>query len=81
VVLAEVDRLAAAVAPARPVPAVRDVTATLDGKIAAILAYASQISSLFPSVDAVPAAVRAYAAEVGAAYGLAGAERYWRTVD
>jgi hypothetical protein len=28
-------------------------------------------------VAAVPAAVRAYAAEVGAPAGLAGAERYW----
>jgi LmbE family N-acetylglucosaminyl deacetylase len=77
VVLAEVERLAAAVAPARPQPDFRDITPTLPVKIAAICAYESQISSLFPSVEAVPAAVRAYAAEVGAPAGLPGAERYW----
>jgi LmbE family N-acetylglucosaminyl deacetylase len=81
VVAAEVARLAAAVAPARPVPAVRDITATLPAKIAAITAYASQMSSLFPSLAAVPAAVHAYAAEVGAPTGLAGAERYWAVRD
>lgn len=79
VVAAEVGRLAAAIAPARPVPDLRDVTATLEAKIAAITAYASQVSSLFPSLAAVPDAVRAYAAEVGAAGGLAAAERYWGT--
>jgi LmbE family N-acetylglucosaminyl deacetylase len=81
VVAAAVARLAAAVAPARPIPDLRDITATLPEKIAAITAYASQMSSLFPSLDAVPAAVRAYAAEVGAAAGLAGAERYWAVRD
>jgi LmbE family N-acetylglucosaminyl deacetylase len=69
--------LAAAVAPGVPRPVVRDVAATLDARIAAILAYPSQISSLFPSAAAVPNMVRAYAAEAGATHGLAAAERYW----
>ena len=69
--------LAQAVAPLPVRPVVRDVAATLDARIAAILAYPSQISSIFPSVDAVPAMVRAYAAQVGAEHGLAAAERYW----
>ncbi len=79
VVAAQVAAVTAALAPARLQPDVRDVSATLDVKIAAIAAYASQISSLFPSVAALPGAVRAYAAEVGTAAGLA-AERYWRVM-
>ena len=66
-----------------------DVAAGLDAKIAAVAAYPSQISSLFPSMEAMPAAVRDYAARVAAEWraGLAApapsggpqfAERYWR---
>jgi LmbE family N-acetylglucosaminyl deacetylase len=75
------DILAAAVAPAPVRPVVRDVAATLDARIAAILAYPSQISSIFPSAAAVPALVRAYAAAAGAEHGLAAAERYWTAMS
>jgi hypothetical protein len=57
-------------------------------KIAAIAAYPSQLTSLFPSAEAMPAAVRDYAAAVAAEWRRdappgAGelpryAERYWR---
>lgn len=77
VVAARVAEVAAALAPAALRPTIHDVSATLDVKIAAIAAYASQISSLFPSLAALPGAVRTYAAEVGAATGSAAAERYW----
>jgi LmbE family N-acetylglucosaminyl deacetylase len=63
------------------------IDAGIETKIAAIAAYRSQISSLFPSLEAMPEAVRAYGAEVAAAgWAAAGdpaargryAERYWR---
>ncbi|HUS17306.1 MAG TPA: hypothetical protein VM536_20100, partial [Chloroflexia bacterium] len=72
------------------VPLYRDIGATIDRKIAAIAAYPSQISSLFPSLEAMPEAVRAYAAGVAADWRRdepeslpagpvpAYAERYWR---
>ena len=73
-----VAAVAAQIAPARLVSEVRDVAAYLDTRIAAIAAYASQISSLFPDLAAVPGAVQAYAAATGAEHGLLAAERYWR---
>ena len=63
------------------------IDAGIETKIAAIAAYPSQLSSLFPSPDAMPPAVREYAAAVaaeGAAVATPGgpaaryAERYWR---
>ncbi|MGI8588851.1 MAG: PIG-L family deacetylase [Chloroflexia bacterium] len=56
----------AALRPARATPTYHAITATLDRKIAAIAAYPSQISSLFLSQEAMPAAVRDYAAAVAA---------------
>ncbi len=60
------------------------IDATIAAKIAAIRAYASQISSLFPGADAVGPAVRAYAEAVvqggpaPATPGTRFAERYWQ---
>jgi LmbE family N-acetylglucosaminyl deacetylase len=67
-----------------------DIGAGLPTKIAAVAAYPSQISSLFPSLEAMPDAVRDYAARVAAEWRADGAavppptggaqfaERYWR---
>lgn len=52
------------------------VTATLERKLAAIAAYASQLRELFGEAD-MPAVMTAYAATVGAIEGCL-AERLWR---
>ncbi len=52
--------------PAHATPTYHDITAVLNRKIAAIASYPSQISSLFQSPEAMPAAVRDYAAAVAA---------------
>jgi LmbE family N-acetylglucosaminyl deacetylase len=56
-------------------PATLDITATLDRKIAAVLAYTSQIDALFGDRDQARAAITAYAQAIGAG---APAERIWR---
>ena len=75
-------------APPAPVAEYCDIALGLDAKIAAVAAYPSQISSLFPSMEAMPEAVRDYAARVAAEWradpaaaptgGPQFAERYWR---
>jgi LmbE family N-acetylglucosaminyl deacetylase len=66
-----------------------DIGAGIETKIRAIAAYPSQMSSLFPSMEAMPSAVRAYAAQVAADWARESpppgpapqyAERYWRLV-
>jgi LmbE family N-acetylglucosaminyl deacetylase len=60
-------------------PEYYDIEATLDSKIAAIAAYASQLSSLFDPVAEMAQQVRTYAATVAAAGGSGEyAERFWR---
>jgi len=69
-------------------PAYCNIDPVIATKIAAIAAYPSQLTSLFPSAEAMPAAVRDYAAAVAAEWRRdappgAGelpryAERYWR---
>jgi LmbE family N-acetylglucosaminyl deacetylase len=67
------DRLAAI---ARDLePETFDVGATIDRKIAAVLAYTSQIDALFGGIDPARAAVIAYARAIGSG---APAERTWR---
>ncbi len=56
-------------------PAALDITATLDRKVAAVLAYESQIDALFGGIEAARAAILAYAQEVGQG---SPAERTWR---
>lgn len=56
-------------------PATFDITATLDRKIAAVLAYASQIDALFGGVEPARAAITAYAQAIGSG---GSAERTWR---
>jgi LmbE family N-acetylglucosaminyl deacetylase len=56
-------------------PTVVDITATLDRKIAAILAYASQIDALFGDPERARAAIAAYALAAGSS---GPAERLWR---
>ena len=56
-------------------PETFDITATLDRKIAAILAYTSQIASLFGGSEQARSAITSYAAAVGPG---APAERIWR---
>ena len=56
-------------------PTTFDIAATLDRKIAAILAYSSQIGSLFGGREQARSAVAAYARSVGRG---APAERIWR---
>ncbi|HMA34816.1 MAG TPA: hypothetical protein VKY74_10095, partial [Chloroflexia bacterium] len=75
----------ATVTPHPATPVYCAIDATMGPKIAAIAAYASQISSLFPSLAAMPDAVRDYAAAVAATWPAATAaarpayaERYWR---
>jgi LmbE family N-acetylglucosaminyl deacetylase len=55
-----------------------DIGSTLERKLAGIRTYASQLGRLFGGDVAMTADVRAQAARVGAAEGLAAAERYWR---
>lgn len=52
-----------------------DIAATLDRKVAAVLAYASQVEALFGGIEEGRAAILAYAQEVGSG-GCA--ERIWR---
>jgi LmbE family N-acetylglucosaminyl deacetylase len=58
-------------------PETFDIAATLDRKIAAILAYTSQIGFLFGSREQARSAITAYAREVGVD---GPAERIWRLV-
>lgn len=56
-------------------PVTLDIAATLDRKVAAVLAYASQMDALFGGSEAARAAILAYAEEVGQG---SPAERTWR---
>lgn len=56
-------------------PVSLDIAATLDRKVAAVLAYASQIDALFGGAEPARAAILAYAQAVGAG---GHAERTWR---
>lgn len=60
------------------VPELVDISAAIEAKIAGIMAYQSQLSSLFGSAEAMPEAVSSYARAVGAALGLRYAERQFR---
>ena len=60
------------------VPELVDVSAAIAAKIAAIAAYQSQLSSLFGSAEAMPAAVSSYARAVGREVGLRYAERHFK---
>ena len=67
------DRRAAIGAELEPVTL--DIAATLDRKVAAVLAYASQIDALFGGIEPARAAILAYAQAVGSG---GHAERIWR---
>jgi LmbE family N-acetylglucosaminyl deacetylase len=56
-------------------PVTLDIAATLDRKVAAVLAYASQLDALFGGPEAARAAIVAYAHAVGEG---SAAERTWR---
>ena len=59
-------------------PVLLPVSPTLDRKLEAIAAYASQVPVIFRFTDDFRAAVRAHASAVGGALGPA--ERFWRVV-
>jgi LmbE family N-acetylglucosaminyl deacetylase len=56
-------------------PVILDIAATLERKVAAVLAYASQIDALFGGIEPARAAIIAYAQAVGSG---GHAERIWR---
>lgn len=56
-------------------PVTLDIAATLDRKVAAVLAYASQIDALFGGIEPARAAILAYAQAIGSGVP---AERIWR---
>lgn len=60
------------------VPELVDISGTIELKIAAIAAYSSQLPSLFGSAAAMPEAIVGHARALGAAGGLAYAERQFR---
>ena len=59
-------------------PVTLDIAATLDRKVAAVHAYASQMDALFGGIEEARAAIIAYARAVGSG---GHAERIWRVTD